>query len=114
MSFHSWLGFCAPGTRQASPTMAAGSSAALGRGFEESKRLAGEGERDSEGADDDDDDDDVVDWVLYAVEDMMLYDVDTTGNGTGIVYVKLCVTTTLKSMLLLLLELDGKMSHFLK
>ena len=54
--------------------MAAGSSAAFVKDIEESKRLAGERGSDSEGVDDDDDDDG-LDWVLYAIEDMMLRDV---------------------------------------
>ena len=48
--------------------MAAGSSVASEKDMEGSGKLAGEGDCDSERVDDDD----VVDWVLYAVEDMTL------------------------------------------
>ena len=47
--------------------MAVGSSAAVKEDFEESERIDGEGEYDSEGVEDDDDD-----WPLYDVGDMIV------------------------------------------
>ena len=49
MSFHSWLGLLAPGTRHARPTIAAGSSAGVWTVFEDPELLKGEGEGGSEG-----------------------------------------------------------------